>query len=96
MVGYWKKLALGSKNDWVDLIRRFGSERRPYQWYLLTSRKYKKGDGNFTFLGITKVPEYIIQKRVIVLSEDRYRGEIEGDWMFQTLRGKTTGVGNVP
>ena len=44
MVRWWKKLALGSKNDYVDLIRRFGSDRSPYQWYLLNSKKYKKGE----------------------------------------------------
>ena len=33
---------------------------------------------------------------MVSLSEDRYRGDIEGDWMFQPLRGKTPGVGKVP
>ena len=34
-------LALGSINEKVYLIRRFGSDRSPHQWYLLKSRKYK-------------------------------------------------------
>ena len=54
MVRCWKKLALGSKNDKVDSIRRFGSGRSPHQWYLLKSKKYKKGGADFTFLEITK------------------------------------------
>ena len=32
----------------------------------------------------------------VPLSEDRYGGDIEGDWMVQTLRGNTPGVGKVP
>ena len=39
MVRCWKKLALGSENDWVDLIRCFGSDQSPNLWYLLKSRK---------------------------------------------------------
>ena len=35
-------LALGSINEGVYLIRRFGSDRSPHQWYLLKSIKYKK------------------------------------------------------
>ena len=31
MVRCWKKLFLGSKNNQVDLIRRFGSDRIPHQ-----------------------------------------------------------------
>ena len=53
MVRCWKKLALGSKNEWVDLIRRFDSGRSPHEWYLLKSKKYKKGGTDFTFLEIT-------------------------------------------
>ena len=51
----WKKLgtfalALGWIYEEVYLIRRFGSDRSPHQWYLLKSRKYKKDDvANFTF-----------------------------------------------
>ena len=50
-------LALGSINEKVYLIRRFGCDRSPHQWYLLKSRKYKKDAvANFTyFLGITRV-----------------------------------------
>ena len=63
MVRSWKKLALGSKSDYVDLIRRFGSDRCPHQWYLLKSKKYKKkGGANFTFLEITIALKFIIQK----------------------------------
>ena len=63
MVLSWKKLALGSINDWVDLIGHFRSDRSSHQWYLLKSRKYKKRGGvNFTFLGIIIVLKHIIQK----------------------------------
>ena len=34
MVRCWKKFALGSKNYNVDLIRRFGSDWNPHQWYV--------------------------------------------------------------
>ena len=60
------KLALGSKNDEVDLIRRFGSDWSPHQWYLLKYRKYKKGGANFTFLGITTVLKHIIKKKRVL------------------------------
>ena len=45
------------ENVILILIRRFGSDRIPHQWYLLKSRKYKKdGFANFTFFsGITWV-----------------------------------------
>ena len=33
---------------------------------------------------------------VITLSEDKYRGDIQGDRIAQTLREKTPGVGKVP
>ena len=56
----------------VYLIRRFGSDRSPHQWYLLKSRKYKKDAvTNFTcFLWITKVLNVLYKKRVLdILNE---------------------------
>ena len=37
-------LALGSINEKVYLIRRFGSDRSPHQWYLLKSSMYEVGN----------------------------------------------------
>ena len=51
MVCCWKKLTLESKNDQVDLIRRFGSDRSSHQWYSLKSRKYKKGGATLREIG---------------------------------------------
>ena len=66
IVRFCKNLALGSKNDYIDLIRRFGSDRSAHQWYWLKSRKYKKeGGANLTFLEVTIVIKHIIQIRVL-------------------------------
>ena len=47
-------------------------------------------------LELLHLPEESCALCIWALSEDRYRGDIEGDWMVQTLRGKTLGVGKVP
>ena len=60
-------LALGSINEEVYLIRRFGSDQSPHQWYLLKSIKYKKDAvANFAyFFGITKVLNIWYKKGVL-------------------------------
>ena len=51
-----------------NLIKRFGSDRSPHQWYLLKSRKYKTiSVANFTyFLGITIVLKIWIKKEYLI------------------------------
>ena len=60
-----EKLALGSKKDLDDLIRRFGSDRNPHQWYLLKSTNTQKGGLINTFLGVTIVLKSVSQKTSI-------------------------------
>ena len=50
-----------------NLIKPFGSDRNPHQWYLLKSINYKKRGFNFLHLVIRMLFKHIIQKNEYIM-----------------------------